>query len=321
MSTLLLKPQAAKPLPEVLAPRDQTQAWAIIGALSLILIGVYADSLFAVADTWNTAQYSHGFLIPLGAAVMLWLRREPFRRTSSAERWAGAALIAAGLAMRVISAYYTTFTTDYISLIPCLLGVFLLVGGWRALRWAGPAIAFLIFMYPWPDALQQRVMVPLKSIATSVSLYALQTLGVEAHQSGNIIELGDGTKMNVVDACSGLRMLTIFLALAAAVALLGRTRPMWERLVVLASAVPIALVVNALRITVEGLIFYYGDALLPAESVKWLAAAFHSDWVSGPFMMLIAVGLLALEQAILQRLIIEEETGPSLRKHLPASTK
>lgn len=318
--SLLFQQRETKPPPIELNEGDQRTAWLWIGALSLVLVAVYFDSFSAIENAWRNPQYSHGYLIPLFAAVLLWMRRQPFTETSPGERWCGVGLIAAGLLLRVVSAHYTTFTTDHISFIPCLMGVFVIVGGLRTLRWAGLPVAFLIFMYPWPDFLVRRILVPLKTVATQVSLYALQTLGVESYLNGSIIELGDGTRMNVVDACSGLRMLTIFLALAAAIAMIMRGRPYWERITVFVSAVPIALIVNALRITVTGLIYAYGGAVLAEETVRWLAETFH-DQLAPYFMMPLALLLLYLEYQILKRLIIEEESPQQIRRRLPVAQR
>jgi len=304
---------------EVLEQRHQQRAWGLIGGLSAVCVVAYWDSLSLIAGSWDSPQYSHGFLIPPIAGALLWLKRQPLREVSSAERWCGVALITVAIVVRVVSAYYTTFTTDNASLIPCLLGVFLLVGGWAALRWAALPICFLIFMYPWPDALERLILVQLKErVAMPASLYALQTLGVEAYLSGNIIELGDGTRMNVVDACAGLGMLNIFLAIAAAFAMVIDWRPSWERWVLFFSAVPIALTANVSRIALEGLIYYYGASLFSVDAVRLLAGVFH-DYLASWFMMLVALGMLYGEYHILRRLVLEEDPDGAMRQHLPAA--
>ena len=313
-----LHPQPTSPTRQLkpLSAKEQKAAWFVLAALAGVCVVAYFNSLRLVAGSWDNPQYSHGFLVPIGAAALLWLKRQPFLHAQLWERWLGVVLVAAAVIVRVVSAHYTRFTPDNISLIPCLLGVFLIVGGWRSLRWAALPILFLVFMYPWPDRLERLILVNLKQqVAMPLSLFVLQTLGAEAYLSGDVIELGDGTKMNVVDACAGLGMLNIFLALAAAFALIVTERPAWERVVLFVSAVPIALAANALRITVEGLIYYYAPAILDAESVAWWAKLFH-DYAASWFMMVVALGLLYLEYEILRRLVIEEDSHHSLKGHL-----
>ena len=138
---------------------------------------------------------------------------------------------------------------------------------------------------------------PLQSLATKVSLYVLQTLGVESYSEGNRIML-DQIQMGVVDACSGLRMLTIFSALAAAIAMISTNRPWWERITILFSAIPIALAVNVIRITVTGLMYNFG---VKDEIVQMVL---HD--AAGLIMMPMALGMLYLEYQILAKLVIEE---------------
>jgi exosortase/archaeosortase family protein len=133
-------------------------------------------------------------------------------------------------------------------------------------------------------------------MATMVSTYAIQTLGVDAIREGNQIVVGE-RHLGVVDACSGLRMLTIFMALSVAIVMLGDME-WYESLVILGSAVPIALVVNAIRITLTGVMYTINPDI--AEKI------FH-DW-AGYFMMPMALGLLYLIQKLLSVLFVIDDT-------------
>ena len=191
---------------------------------------------------------------------------------------------------------------DRIMLLPSLLGVMMIVGGLDSLKWAAAPIGFLAFMFPFPRALERGLLNPLQSLATKISHYALETLGVECFTEGNRIML-DGIEMGVVDACSGLRMLTIFAALATAIAMISTNRPWWERLIILVSAVPIALAVNSIRITLTGLA--YNLTGNQGEIVRVINTFAHD--FAGWIMMPMALGMLYLEYQILAKLIIEEE--------------
>jgi len=184
------------------------------------------------------------------------------------------------------------------SFVPCVAGIFLLVGGWKTIRWAGPAIAFLVFMFPLPGFLDTGLLAPLQKLATTASTYCLQTMGIPTYSDGNRIVIGE-IQLGVVEACSGLRMLTIFVALAVAITLVTE-RPLWERVVTVLSAVPIALAVNIARITVTGVLHLTVGAEL-ADLV------FHD--AAGWVMMPMALGLLYVEFQILSHLVIED--GPA----------
>jgi len=281
--------------------RDPRQrlGWLMIGALSALLLYSYWPGLLNAQSSWDNPQYSHGWIVPLFAIGLLFWWRQPIGAVTTSARLAGLGLLAGSFLLRLWCASYRIVTIDMYTFVPALAGTFLLAGGWRTFRWAWAPIAFLMFMYPLPDEATRYLLGPLQTLATIVSTFALQTLGFDTYREGNQIILGD-RHLNVVDACSGLRMLTIFAALSVALVLLGN-REWWENAIVIASAVPIALIVNSIRITVTG-VMYTIDADL-AEKI------FH-DW-AGYFMMPLALGMLFVLQQFLAWLVVTEDAAPS----------
>jgi len=275
--------------------------WIVIGVGVVVLVLMNFNSLQGVAAGWRLPQYSHGYLIPIFAAVLLWIRRESFVQPPASHLWLGVGLMALSVLMRVVGTRFVVFTADNLSFITCILALFIVVGGLTSLRWAAAPICFLAFMYPLPGFLEDRILRPLQTFATQSSTFALQTLGVEAYRVGNKINL-DHMELGVIDQCSGLRMLTIFIALATAIAMILTHRPMWERLVLVASAVPIAILVNVIRITITGLLY---NLKVDSEIANHI---FH-NW-AGYIMMPIALGLLFLVMQVLSRLVLETSQLP-----------
>lgn len=270
----------------------------------LILVGLVAvltysfwNSLAIAADGWNSPQYSHGWLVPLFGIVLLVIRAEPLRGAEPSAIWAGAGLIALGCVIRLLAAQFYFILPDMGAYLPCLAGAFLIAGGWKTVRWAWPVVAFLVFMFPLPNVLERGLLTPLQGWATGVSTFALQTLGLEAYREGNIINIKD-VEMGVVDACAGLRMLTIFVALAVGITLISK-RPWWEQAIIILSAGPIALLVNVIRITVTGVLHVVADS----ETAN---IVFHD--LAGWLMPPMALGFLYLELQLLSRLVVEEES-------------
>ena len=218
----------------------------------------------------------------------------PPGRVSSSAVGRVSALLAGGLALRLATTYFPNVSPEMASFVPCLAGLFLMIGGWPTMRWAGPAIAFLVFMFPLPGFLDTNLLQPLQRLATQSSSYVLQTMGIPAHPEGNEIRIGD-TELNVVEACSGLRMLTIFFALCVAVCLI-LSLPAWQWIVILLSGIPIALASNIMRITVTG--------LLHLSFGKDVADMFHNH--AGWMMMVPALGMLYLELQFLSHLFVED---------------
>ena len=279
-------------------PGQRTPFLLLVG-LVVVLVWSYWNTLQWTASFWDDPLYSHGWLVPLFTLALLWMRREPFVPVGSLDRWLGLALLAASLGARMVATHFAAVTVDAFTLVPALAGVFLLVGGMKMLRWAGPAIVFLLFMFPLPTFLKENILGKLQKVATIASTFLMQTFGIAAIREGNRISIDNSLELGVVDACSGLRMATIFLALAVAIVLVVR-RPWWDRLIILLSAIPIALIVNVIRVTVTGILY------MLAKDSELAQKVFH-DW-AGWFMMPLALGLLYLELQILSALVIEDQT-------------
>jgi exosortase len=246
-------------------------------------------TLAGLAWRWgHDPQYTHGYLVPLFSLYLAWSGREHFAAACRRPSWWGLAPLALGLALSLAGTYVSFDWLRAMALLPCLAGVCLLWGGPRALRGAWPALAFLAFMVPLPYQLEVALAQPLQRLATGASTYILQTLGFEAVSRGNIILLGQ-ERIGVVEACNGLSMLVIFVALATALALVVR-RPWPDRALLVASAVPIALAANVTRIVATGV-------LLQTVGPGLADLAFHD--LAGWLMMPLALLLLGLELRLL----------------------
>ena len=279
---------------------DQRTPWAVIALLTGLLVYSYWPGLLNARSSWDNPQYSHGWIVPLCTAALLFWWRQPIGTVTSSARATGLGLLVASFVLRLVCARFSIVTIDMYTFVPALAGVFLMAGGWGVFKWAWAPIATLIFMYPLPDEATRYLLGPLQTLATMMSTYALQTIGLDAYREGNKIVLGDSQVLGVVDACSGLRMLTIFVWLALMIVLIGGGE-WWENLVIAASAIPIALIVNATRITVTGVMYTINP--------EWAEKIFH-DW-AGYFMMPMALGLLFLLQALLKYMVVTEELVPA----------
>jgi exosortase len=247
-----------------------------------------------MAEKWQSdPQYSHGYLVPIFAIGLAYWRRKGLDWANCTFDGRGLILLAIGGAAYVAGGYFYLDFLSSAALLPAVMGCLLLVGGMKTLRWGLPMAAFLVFMVPLPYAFETALGRPLQKLATQASTWMLQTLGFPAVSEGNIILLEHGS-ISVVEACSGLSMLLTFGAMATGVAIVV-SRPMLDRILVVLSAVPVALAVNVARITSNGIaIEYWG----PEVAHKW----FHDQ--GGWLMMPLALALLGLELWMLNRLLV-----------------
>jgi exosortase len=270
-----------------------------LGAGSLLgacLFWAYWPALADMGQRWaHEPQYSHGFLVPVFAVFLLGRRWNSVARPIALQpSWWGLAFLAGGLALHLGGSYLYFTWIDYFSLLPCLAGVALLVGGWGALQRAWPSIAFLLFMLPLPYRVETALAGPLRRAATITGAYVLQTLGFPALADGNVIVLNQ-SRIWVADACSGLSVLLTFFMLTTAVALVVR-RPLLDKVIVLASTLPIALLANVVRITVTAL-------AMETLGREVGSVVFHD--LAGWLMIPLALVLLWLELRFLNVLLIE----------------
>lgn len=270
---------------------------SVAGVLGLGLLWAYWPVLGNVAHRWSVdPKYSHGYLVPV---FSLWLLVDRLRKSSSAIQgswvgsWWGLVILVPAIALHLAGAYVFFDWMSELSFLFSLAGLCICLGGRGLLIAAGPSIAFLVFMLPLPYRLEVALGQPLQRLATQASTYLLQMLGFYASDEGNIVVLNSGM-LGVVEACSGLGMLVTFLALATAVAICLK-RPLLDRIVVVASALPVAIISNVIRITVTGALY---------EVVGGRAAQFIYHDIAGWFMMPLALSLIWFELQILSRLLV-----------------
>jgi exosortase len=266
----------------------------------VVLVWAFWPTLTDLFHTWwSDPQYSHGFLVPVFAGFLLWMRRDRLKEGELRPSWWGLPLLAVGIGMHLYGAYYYYNWLDAIAFVPCVAGLWLTAGGWTGWRWGWPAVAFLAFMIPLPYRIAIAMSGPLQRVATISSTFVMQVIGLPALADGNVIQVND-VQINVIEACSGLRMLFVFFAFATATAIVIR-RPLLDRIIVVLSAAPIAVLSNIARITVTGV-------LHQTTSSEIANVFFHN--VAGWLMMPLGLGLLLVEMRVLSYLFLDQPAPP-----------
>jgi exosortase len=145
-------------------------------------------------------------------------------------------------------------------MIMTVFGAVLTIGGWEIMKIAWFPCVFLLAIPPWPDTIYQKIAIPLQNIASAVGVFVMTICGIDAERNGTTMSMyRDGTKvgeLNVATACSGIKSLMTFISLGAALAFLSN-RPLWQKLFITVSTVPIAIFCNAMRVGGQGLLDYY----------------------------------------------------------------
>lgn len=244
----------ASPVDPRPAVRGDAPGLRLLAAVLLgMFVAAYAPVWLWLAESWDrNADYAHGWLIVPIALYLLWYRREKFPTGWRPAIWSGLSLVALALCLRSVGALAFVRPVEGWSIPLWLAGLCLMLGGKDLLRWALPSLLLLVCMVPLPWSLEQGLSGPLQQVAARLSSTLLLIAGQPALAEGQTVLLGDH-RLDIESACSGLRMFLAFAALAVAVAAFSR-RPLWQRAMLVVAVFPLAIFVNALRISVVGMV-------------------------------------------------------------------
>jgi len=275
-------------LPRITMASAQLVALAV-AAVTVIL--VFQNTFGYLYTQWQREEYSHGFLIPLISAYLLWRRRAQFAQLTFRHSWAGVALACFGLALYFIGSLASITTVDAYALVIVIAGCALAVLGWEAFKVALVPIALLLLMNPIPAFFYNSLSLQLQLLSSQLGVAIMRLFGVSVFLEGNVIDLGT-YKLQVAEACSGLRYLFPLMTLGVIIAYLFKGK-LWMRWCLFLSTIPITVFMNSLRIGIIGiLVDNFGIA--QAEGFLHL----FEGWVI--FMMCFA--LLLTEAWVLLRL-------------------
>jgi exosortase len=269
--------------------------FSLVGvAVSVALaIVIFAPILYYMVLHWRqVGDYSHGFLVGPLALYFAWERREKLRRAPIEPSWWGVIPLALGSLSLAIGRLGVELMAMRTAFVLTLIGLVLLLLGWPIFRILRFPLLFLFLMVPLPQSLVNIIAFPLQLIAADLAVEWLHWLGIPALREGNIIHLAN-TPLFVAEACSGLRSLMALGTLAVVFAYFFR-KTMLERIVIVLSAIPIAIVVNAFRVALTGYL---------THNMGERAAQGLIHQTEGLFTFGLAFALLLVEASLLQLLL------------------
>ena len=287
-----------------------THLWRPL-AIFAALVFVYGVVLSKLGhDWWTDENYSHGLLIPFIIGYIVWSQREHFTRDAARPGTVlgGGMVLLALLMLFAVTAGAELFL-QRISLVVMLAGLVIFFWGHRLLKLMWVPLGLLLLAIPIPAIIFNKVAFPLQIFASRCAVWSMSLWGIPVLRQGNVIELLprgalQTRKLEVVEACSGIRSLMTLLTLAVVFAYFTYPMPndgddngsgrfswlksyaWWRSVIIVVSAVPIAIFTNAMRVSGTGVLsHYYGTEVADGF--------FHSfsGWVIYivAFLMLFAV--------------------------------
>ena len=221
-----------------------------VAAVAAIL--PFAHVLGSLYNIWNLKpEYSHGVIIPVLSAFLIWRQREELRSLPFTGSWTGLWLIALGLVLRFIGASTTMHTFEHYAFLLVLYGLVLSLTGPTIFRRLWMPLIILVFALPLPSFFNTSLSLHLQLLSSELGVWVIRAVGISVLLEGNVIDLGN-YQLEVAEACSGLRYLLPLMTLSFIIAYLFRG-PIWKRTVILLSSIPITVIMNSLRIGFIGI--------------------------------------------------------------------
>lgn len=277
-----------------LLDRMSTRRFAIASTVTCVVVAmvIFFPILRFMVQHWSDqADYSHGFIIAPLALYFAFERRKKLRRTSIEPSWWGLLPLALGALALMVGRLGVELMAMRTAFVLTIIGLHVLLLGLPVFRVLAFPLLFLFLMVPLPQSLVNVIAFPLQLFAADLAVQALQLFGLPVLREGNIIHLPE-TQLFVAQACSGLRSLMALSTLGIVFAYFFR-KSWTDRVILVASTIPIAVLVNAFRVWLTSVL-----------TLKWgedMAGGVVHQF-EGFFTFGLAFALLLLEARLLDRL-------------------
>lgn len=263
---------------------------SLLVALGL-LIFLLQDGLINMVGTWGSEEYSHAYLLPFIALFLIWQKKDKLDQIEFNGSWVGLLLVLAGVALFFAGDLATLYVLVQYSFLVVLTGLILAFTGWRGFKMLWVPLLILLFMVPLPTFLFNNLSAQLQLISSEIGVAVIRLFGISVFLEGNVIDLGV-FKLQVVEACSGLRYLFPLMTLGFIAAYFFKG-PFWKRAVIFLSSIPITVLMNSFRIGVIGvLVENWGQSM---------ATGFLHDF-EGWAVFMACTGLLIIEMWLLAKI-------------------
>jgi exosortase D (VPLPA-CTERM-specific) len=237
--------------------RESAFTWGCVALSILLFAYVYRNALVKLERVWGLREeYSYGYLIPVICGFLIWQHGDRLRTAKFTGSWTGSALLAVSLLILAVGQISTLDTLAQYALLGGIWALAWSYMGTQAIRIIFVPLLMLALMVPIPSYLFGELSQVLQLLSSKLGVAAIRLFGISVHLQGNVIDLGS-MKLQVVEACSGLRYLFPLMTLGVIAAYFFRAE-MWKRWVLFLSTIPITLIMNSLRIALIGVTVEYG---------------------------------------------------------------
>jgi len=234
--------------------------WGVITLSSLVLLYVFKDGIPAFLHQWEREEYSHAYLIPFISAFFIWQKSNVLEKLAFDGSWKGLLLAFFGIGLYLLGALSAIHSIMHYAIVISVIGFAWSYLGTKAFKVVAVPLLMLFFLVPLPGFLYQTLSGDLQLLSSKLGVAVIRLFGISVYLEGNVIDLGI-YKLQVVEACSGLRYLFPLLTISFIVSYIYDAS-FWKRAIIFLSAIPITVLMNSFRIGVIGvLVEYWGQSM------------------------------------------------------------
>ncbi len=223
--------------------------------IALMLGVIFGDGLLYMANSWESEEYSHGYMIPAISFWFIWSNREALSPLLGEGSWYGLVVVLLGMFLGLMGELSSLFVITQYAFLLVLYGLSLALVGGKGVRLLWFPLAYLFFMVPLPTFLYNNLSSQLQLVSSQLGVAVIRLLDISVYLQGNVIDLGS-FKLQVVEACSGLRYLFPLTSFGFLCAYFFRAS-FWMRALVFLTTLPITVLMNSFRIGVIGILVEY----------------------------------------------------------------
>ncbi len=262
----------------------------IAGVIMVFLGIIFSDGFVWMFEMWEKEEYNHGYLIPVVAFYLLWLRADRLEKMDLSGSWVALVFVAASLGAFVLGELSSIYQIIQYGFLLALFGIILSAIGWSGFRVVWVPFVYLLFMIPLPVFVYQGLSSELQLISSQIGVTVIRFFGISVFLEGNVIDLGV-YQLQVAEACNGLRYLFPLMSFGFLCAAIYQGA-WWHRAIIFLSTIPVTILMNSFRIGVIGV-------LVENFGIEQAEGFLH--YFEGWIVFMACVGILFLEMWILAK--------------------
>ena len=265
-----------------------------VALYGLLLFMLYRSALDYLFRKWQSEDFTYCYIIPFIVLFLIWEKREKLAAIPSAPSWKGFIPLTIGLVLFLLGELGGEFTMLFLSLWLVIIALCSFHIGWAKMKVISFPLVFSLASFVPPNALYLPLTFRLKLISSQIGVYMMQLYGLSAYREGNVIDLGF-TKLQVVDACSGLRYVIPLFLMGLLLAYYYKGA-FWKKTLLVLSTIPVSIITNSLRIASVGILYQFWGPMV--------AEGFFHDF-SGWFIFMAGMSILLAEMWVMKKVFKE----------------